>query len=133
MYRLHLFSNPIFTIYIYVYVYMYLCIYYVHLSIWIPYIIHPFQELHGLSALLQALEHLRSSPFATKAALISLRTSARARWNEVEAQDAFQVIRVPRMDMMDMAILRLARWGKWENLGILDIFFLGEETYWLDI
>lgn len=51
-------------------------------------------ELHGLSALLQALEHLRSSPFATKAALISLRTSARARWNEVEAQDAFQVIRV---------------------------------------
>jgi hypothetical protein len=60
--------------------------------------------LHGLSALLQALEHLRSSPFATKAALISLRTSARARWNEVEAQDAFQVIRVPRMDMMDMAI-----------------------------
>ena len=83
---------------------MYICISYVRLSIWIPYILHPFQELHGLSALLQALEHLRSSPFATKAALISLRTSARARWNEVEAQDAFQVIRVPRMDMMDMAI-----------------------------
>lgn len=32
-------------------------------------------ELHGLQALLQALEHLRSSPAASKAALVTFRTS----------------------------------------------------------
>ena len=32
-------------------------------------------ELHGLQALLQALEHLRSSPAASKAALITFRAS----------------------------------------------------------
>lgn len=51
-------------------------------------------ELCGLPALLQSLDHLRSSPAATKAALMTFRNSARARWNEVEAADALQMIRV---------------------------------------
>ena len=40
--------------------------------------LHPLaaQELHGLPALLQALDHLRSSPAASKAALVQIRNSA---------------------------------------------------------
>ncbi|CAJ1359238.1 unnamed protein product, partial [Effrenium voratum] len=50
-------------------------------------------ELHGLPALLQALVHLRHSAAATRAALQTFRTSARARWHEVEAASAAEMVR----------------------------------------
>ncbi|CAK9091796.1 unnamed protein product [Durusdinium trenchii] len=56
-------------------------------------------ELHGLPALLQALDHLRSSPAASKAALVQIRNSARARWHEVEQADNFQMMRVILMSL----------------------------------
>ncbi|CAE7447965.1 unnamed protein product [Symbiodinium necroappetens] len=41
-------------------------------------------ELHGMAALLQALEHLRPSAPGTRAALQTLRITASKRWQEVE-------------------------------------------------
>ncbi|CAE6919436.1 unnamed protein product [Symbiodinium natans] len=51
-------------------------------------------ELHGLAALLQALEHLRPSVPGTRAALQTLRLTARKRWHEVERCPAVPLTRV---------------------------------------
>ncbi|CAE7204703.1 unnamed protein product [Symbiodinium sp. CCMP2592] len=51
-------------------------------------------ELHGMAALLQALEHLRPSAPGTRAALQTLRVTASKRWQEVEQCPAVPLTRV---------------------------------------